>query len=89
MKYLAIIAALAASSAIGYRVGKRVCISKAKAEADAIHADFNEMLTAIMKASQQAAPVTPEPIATDTKAPATPDDWNKAFIVDMRREGNC
>jgi hypothetical protein len=88
MKYLAVLCALAASAAIGYRVGKRVCISKAKAEADAIHAALMRIVNA-NKACMDAAKPMPEPVAVDTRAPAAPDDWNKAVVVDLRREGNC
>jgi hypothetical protein len=92
MKYLAVLCALAASAAIGYRMGRKQGRRTIRNEADAIHESIDKFVAAsnaYMSASQKPLAITPEPVAVDTRAPATPDDWNKSFIVDLRREGNC
>jgi hypothetical protein len=94
MKYLAILAALAASTAIGYRIGRRVGQKQIKTEVESLRLNLQRSTDTMREYLDSITPVKTEPITpgsatTDTKAPATPDDWNKAFIVDMRREGNC
>jgi hypothetical protein len=92
MKYLAVLCALAASAAIGYRMGRKQGRRTIRNEADAFHKSIDKFVAAsnaYMSASQKPLAITPEPVAVDTRAPAAPDDWNKAVVVDLRREGNC